>query len=202
MARVPPEWRTGHETIWTDFTMVLAVLVLLLAGAGAAVVLRLDTRAKEQQRDALALQRHFRRGKRGFPIRAATVDGKRRAGAEAYTLEDTSGLAEMPRVRTSPWDSRRLTFCRRMVEALGLREGGSRAGLGGRGSAAENVTLDVTSSNTTEAEADADPEWSGPLHRTRGSRLKTENSRCKPKRAATPLETAQYTTRSRRRSRA
>ena len=127
--------------------IVLTVLVVL-AGAGAAVVLRLDTRAKEQH-EMLS---------RAISARETWLSDTRvrltENGAElgSYTLEDL-GLAESARSYITVGLTQVDLLPQEEFEALGLRERISWS-LGGRGSA-QNVTLDVTKLNTTKPEADA-----------------------------------------------
>ena len=127
--------------------IVLAVLVVL-AGAGAAVVLRLDTRAKEQH-EMLS---------RAILARETWLSDTRvrltENGAElgSYTLEDL-GLAESARSYITVGLTQVDLLPQEEFEALGLRERISWS-LGGRGSA-QNVTLDMTELDTTKPEADA-----------------------------------------------
>ena len=127
--------------------IVLAVLVVL-AGAGAAVVLRLDTRAKEQH-EMLS---------RAILARETWLSDTRvrltENGAElgSYTLEDL-GLAESARSYITVGLTQVDLLPQEEFEALGLRERISWS-LGGRGSA-QNVTLDAASLDTAKPEADA-----------------------------------------------
>ncbi len=127
--------------------IVLAVLVVL-AGAGAAVVLRLDTRAKEQH-EMLS---------RAILARETWLSDTRvrltENGAElgSYTLEDL-GLVESARSYITVGLTQVDLLPQEEFEALGLRERISWS-LGGRGSA-QNVTLDAASLDTAKPEADA-----------------------------------------------
>ena len=127
--------------------IVLTVLVVL-ASAGAAVVLRLDTRAKEQH-EMLS---------RAILARETWLSDTRvrltENGAElgSYTLEDL-GLAEAARSYITVGLTQLDLLPQEEFEALGLRERISWS-LGGRGSA-QNVTLDAASLDTTKPEADA-----------------------------------------------
>ena len=128
--------------------IVLAVLVVL-AGAGAAVVLRLDTRAKEQH--AML--------ERAISARETWLSDTRvrltENGAElgSYTLDDL-GLVESARPYITVGLTQLDLLPQEEFEALGLRERISWS-LGGRGSA-QNVTLDAASLDTTKPEADAE----------------------------------------------
>ena len=127
--------------------IVLAVLVVL-AGAGAAVVLRLDTRAKEQH--AML--------ERAISARETWLSDTRvrltENGAElgSYTLDDL-GLVESARSYITVGLTQMDLLGQAEFEALGLRERISWS-LGGRGSA-QNVTLDAASLDTAKPEADA-----------------------------------------------
>ena len=127
--------------------IVLAVLVVL-AGAGAAVVLRLDTRAKEQHemlsRAILARETWL------SDTRVCLLENGAELGS--YTLEDL-GLAESARSYITVGLTQVDLLPQEEFEALGLRERISWS-LGGRGSA-QNVTLDMTELDTTKPEADA-----------------------------------------------
>ena len=149
LAGVPPEWRTGHETIWTGFADCAGSAGCARPGAGAAVVLRLDTRAKEQHE---MLSRAILARETWLFRHARTLAGKRRGAPEAIRWR--TSVSRNPRVRTSPWDSRRLTFCRRRNLKRSVFANGSRGVLEGAGSA-QNVTLDAASLDTAKPEADA-----------------------------------------------
>ena len=127
--------------------IVLAALVVL-AGAGAAVVLRLDTRAKEQHemlsRAILARETWL------SDTRVCLTENGAELGS--YTLEDL-GLAESARSYITVGLTQVDLLPQEEFEALGLRERISWS-LGGRGSA-QNVTLDMTELDTTKPEADA-----------------------------------------------
>ena len=127
--------------------IVLTVLVVL-AGAGAAVVLRLDTRAKEQH-EMLS---------RAISARETWLSDTRvrltENGAElgSYTLDDL-GLVESARSYITVGLTQLDLLPQEEFEALGLRERISWS-LRGRGSA-QNVTLDAASLDTAKPEADA-----------------------------------------------
>lgn len=114
--------------------IVLAVLVVL-AGAGAAVVLRLDTRAKEQHemlsRAILARETWL------SDTRVRLLENGAELGS--YTLEDL-GLAESARSYITVGLTQVDLLPQEEFEALGLRERISWS-LGGRGSA-QNVSVE------------------------------------------------------------
>ena len=121
-------------------------------------------------------------------------------GAElgSYTLEEL-GLAESARPYITVGLTQLDLLPQEEFEALGLRERISWS-LGGRGSA-QNVTLDAASLDTAKPEADANR-----VERTapQDARVSFEDGKftLQAETGGNTLETAQYTTRSRRRSRA
>lgn len=148
LAGVPPEWRTGHETIWTDFADCAGSAgCARRCGRGGCASAGYE--GEGAARDALA--RDF--GARNVACRyARTFDGKRRLELGSYTLEDL-GLVESAHSYITVGLTQLDLLPQEEFEALGLRERISWS-LGGRGSA-QNVTLDAASLDTAKPEADA-----------------------------------------------
>ena len=127
--------------------IVLAALVVL-AGAGAAIVLRLDAKAKE--RHALLEAAIASREAWLSDTRVCLTENGAELGS--YTLDDL-GLAQSARADITAGLSQIDLLAQADFAALGLRERISW-GLQDRGSA-RDVTLDLTKLDTTKPEADA-----------------------------------------------
>ena len=128
--------------------IVLAVLVVL-AGAGTAIVLRLDTRAKEQH---AMLERAI--SSRETWLSDTSVElTENGAALGSYTLDDL-GLAQSARAYITVGLSQTDLLAQAEFESLGLRER-ILWSLQDRGSA-QNVTLDLSKLDTTKPEADAE----------------------------------------------